>query len=104
MPEPHKALAANGFRMIDDGVRLAIHRVSIDQAGAVVAWEDDPVSLEQPAELGDNARMRLSGEALGAALGASLSSPILLLRDGSLIELAGHGGEDAEPVREVVAA
>lgn len=100
-PEP---LAANAFRMINDGERLAIHRVHVDDSGAVVAWEPDPVCLEQPACMGVNARMRLSSDALGAALSAGLASPVLLLRDGKLIEIVGYGGENAEPVRDAVAA
>lgn len=92
------AAALTEFRLIDDGQRLAIHRVAIDDAGAVVAFDPEPARFEVPSG-GINARWRITGDAFGAANCTFATVPVLLLRDGKLIEIAAHGGEDAEPVR-----
>ena len=93
------AAGFNAFRLIDDGERLAIHRVAIDDAGAVVAWDPKPARLEVPSSLGPNARWRLTGDAYGAANCTYSAVPMLLLRDGKLIEMPEYGGEDDERVR-----
>lgn len=93
------APAFNAFRLIDDGARLAIHRVAIDDAGAVVAWDPKPARLEVPSSLGPNARWRLTGDAYGAANCTYSAVPMLLLRDGKLIEMPEYGGDDAEHAR-----
>lgn len=92
------ALASSTYRLINDGHRLAIHRVAIDATGAIVAWDAEPVKLEAPADLGEFARCRLMSMAFGAGNCTALTEPMLLLRDGQLIEIAAHGGDDAEPV------
>ena len=81
------APAFNAFRLIDDGERLAIHAVTIDDAGAVVAFDPEPVRLEVPSG-GINASWRITGLAFGAANCTASTAPVLLLRDGVLIENA----------------
>ena len=93
------ALTSSTFRLINDGQRLAVHRVAIDGTGAIVAWDPEPVKLEAPADLGEAARWRVATLAFGAANCTALTEPVLLMRDGKLIEIAAHGGDDAEPVR-----
>ncbi len=92
------APALTEFRLIDDGQRLAIHAVAIDDAGAVVAFDPEPVCLEVPSG-GINSQWRITGLAFGAANCTAGALPVLLLRDGKLIDLPAHGGEDAQPVR-----
>lgn len=100
MPESaNPALTSTTYRLINDGQRLAVHRVAIDGTGAIVAWDAEPVKLEAPADLGEAARWRVAGLAFGAANCTALTEPVLLLRDGQLIEIAAHGGDDAQPVR-----
>lgn len=87
------------FRLIDDGERLAIHRVAIDNSGAVVAWDPEPARLEVPSGLGLNGKWRITADAFAAANATSYSAPVMLLRDGKLIEMPAHGGEDAASAR-----
>ncbi|MEE4154359.1 MAG: hypothetical protein V2I27_09400 [Erythrobacter sp.] len=89
------APAFNAFRLIDDGKRLAIHCVAIDDAGAVIAFDPEPARLEVPSG-GMIARWRITGDAFGAANCAASTAPVLLLRNGQLIELP----EDGEPIDE----
>jgi hypothetical protein len=93
----------NAFRLIDDGQRLAIHRVAIDDSGAVVAWDPEPARLEVPSGANANdamgARWRITGQAFGAANCTYGAMPMMLLRDGKLIEIAESGGDNAEPAR-----
>lgn len=93
----HESTPLSGFRLIDDGERLAIHRVAIDDAGSVVAWDPEPVRLEVSSG-GINDQWRIAGLAFGAANCTASTAPVLLLRDGKLIELPAHGGEDDERV------
>lgn len=101
------APAFNAFRQIDDGQRLAIHRVAIDDSGAVVAWEPEPVRLEVPSSMAGGsdvsaatlAHWRISSLAFGSANCTFTSAPVLQLVDGRLIDMPTYGGEDAEPAR-----
>lgn len=99
--------AFNAFRQIDDGQRRAIHRVALDDSGAVVAWEPEPVRLEVPSGMaGDSdvsaatlAHWRISSLAFGSANCTFSTAPVLQLIDGKLIDMPMYGGEDAQPVR-----
>jgi hypothetical protein len=103
----HESTPLTEFRLIDDGERLAIHRVAIDDAGAVVAWDSEPVRLEVPSNIaGDSgvaaatlALWRISSMAFGAANCTYVMVPRLRLIDGKLIDMPTHGGDDAAPVR-----
>lgn len=99
--------ALTEFRLIDDGERLAIHRVAIDDTGAVIAWDPEPVRLEVPSAIPSDgtvaaatlALWRISTMAFGAANCTYVAVPRLRLIDGKLIDMPTHGGEDAQPVR-----
>ena len=90
---------ANAFRLIDNGERLAVHRVAIDDSGAVIAFDPEPVKLEVSADAGEAALWALQAMAFGAANSTCVMAPRLLLRDGKLIEIAVHGGDDAQIAR-----
>jgi hypothetical protein len=89
------ALAAATFRLIDNGERIAIHRVAIDATGALIDFDPEPMRLEAPADLGEVARLRMQSLALEAANATWASAPVLQLRDGRLIE--PEPVTDAEP-------
>ena len=93
-------LAPNAFRLIQTDDRLAIHRVHVDDAGSVVGWDPEPVKLEVPCGAGEAARWALVGAAFGAANSTYATEPVLLYRDGRLIELAQCGGDEAAQVRD----
>lgn len=95
----HESTPLTEFRLIDDGERLAIHRVAVDDAGAVVAWDPEPVRLEVASTLGPAALWRITALAFGAANCTYVMVPRLRLIDGKLIDMPTHGGEDAAPVR-----
>ncbi|GEM_PF-3974794 len=92
------AAGFNAFRLIDDGERLAIHAVAIDDAGAVIAFDPEPVRLEVQSG-GINGQWRITGLAFGAANCTASTAPVLLVRDGKLIDMPAFGDEDAEPTR-----
>lgn len=107
--------ALTEYRLIDDGERLAVHRVAIDDAGAVTAWDPEPVRLEAPSVIPSDgtvaaatlALWRISSMAFGAANCTYTAVPRLHLVDGKLNDMPTYGGEHADPVRvvrEVVAA
>lgn len=98
------SLPPNAFRLIQSEDRLAIHRVHVNEAGAVIGWDPEPVKLEASGNDSEAARWTLVGMAFGAANATCATEPVLLYRDGKLIELAQCGGDEAASVREVVAA
>lgn len=91
--------ASNAYRVIQRDDKLAIHGVHVDDSGTVTAWDPEPVRLEVSADAGEAARWALQAMAFGSANSTYVMEPVLLCRDGQLIEIAVHGGDDAQPVR-----
>jgi hypothetical protein len=87
----------NDLRLIDDGTRVAVHRVTLDDSGAVIAWEPEPVtlSLEGPSGL---ATVHLGGLAMAVSTLCLFTAPLKLI-DGKLFDMGNVGGENAQPVR-----
>ena len=94
MPSP----TFNAFRMINDGERVALHRVSINPAGEIVAMECEPATFAATADTPGWGRISIGAD-LTSAVMASVATEPLLLREGKLIDAADHGGEGARPAK-----
>lgn len=87
----------NDLRLIDDGQRTAVHRVTLDQSGAVIAWDPEPVvlSIGNPSGL---AAVHLSTLAAAVSTLCLFTAPLKLI-DGKLFDMGNVGGETAQPAR-----
>ncbi|XAP76985.1 hypothetical protein ABC955_10315 [Citromicrobium bathyomarinum] len=96
MPSP----TFNAFRMINDGERVALHRVSISPSGELVAMEREPATFAATADTPGWGRISIGAD-LTSAVMASVATEPLLLRDGKLIDAADHGGDEARPAKAI---
>lgn len=89
----------NAYRLVNDGKRIAVHAVAIDDSGAVVDWDRKPATFEVEASRGKVPIILALGNADMAAM---CRAPMFVSATGELVDVPLRGGQNVheQPLSE----